>query len=358
MSSFQFKHVHIESFGLNTPPHEVTSAEIEDRLAPLYQAMGVPFGTLERLSGIHARRFYDRDVSPSMASIPAAMQALDGVGFDKDHIRSLFNCSVSRDHFEPATATKVHKALSLNQSAMVLDITNACLGFSNGLVLLGSLIESGMMKAGILVAGETMSGIVDTSATKLTSDLANGQMPTREQILKNLPSFTLGSGAVAMVLAHESIATKPHKLLGAVSYSGTEFSDLCVGNADFCFYMEDDNFNPLMETDSPKLIANGAIIGSYVWKEMREKWGWSNDSFQTHISHQVGRQLGDKFFGTVGVDNKKEYSIYKQLGNQVSAALPTAFCMAVNDGVVKPGTSSLLTGFGGGLNSIFSAVQW
>ena len=163
---------------------------------------------------------------------------------------------------------------------------------------------------------------------------------------------------MAVVLAHESIATKPHKLLGAVSYSGTEFSDLCVGNADFCFYMDEDNFNPLMETDSPKLIANGAIIGSYVWKEMQSTWGWNNDSYNVHISHQVGRQLGDKFFGTVGVDNRKEFSIYNNYGNQVSAALPTAFCMAVESGVVKSGTTALLTGFGGGLNSIFSAVSW
>jgi 3-oxoacyl-[acyl-carrier-protein] synthase III len=358
MSSFQFKHVHIESFGINTPPHEVTSAEIEDKLAPLYKAMEVPFGTLERLSGIKSRRFYDRNVSPSMASIPAVAQALDGVGFDKDHIKTLFNCSVSRDHFEPATAAKIHKAMNLTQSGMVFDITNACLGFSNGLAILGNLIESGMIKAGVLVAGETMSGIVETSSAKLTSELAAGRMPTREQILKNLPSFTLGSGAVAYVLAHESIATKPHKLLGTVSYSGTEFADLCVGNADFCFYMEDDNFNPLMETDSPKLIANGAIIGSYVWKEMQEAWGWNNDNYQVHVSHQVGRQLGDKFFATVGVDNSKEFSIYSSLGNQVSAALPTAFAMGVEAGKITPGTTSLLTGFGGGLNSIFSAVQW
>jgi 3-oxoacyl-[acyl-carrier-protein] synthase III len=355
MATFKFNTVHIESFGINNPPHEVTSAELEDKLAPLYASMGVPIGTLERLSGIHARRFFDRTVSPSQAAIPAALSALDQVGFDKQKIDAVFNCSVSRDHFEPATAAKIHKNLGLKSSGMVMDITNACLGFSNGLIALASLIESGAIKAGMLVAAETMSGIVERSIEKL-GDPKN--WPSREQLLRMLPSLTLGSGAVSMVLAHESVATKPHKVLSATSHSASEFAELCVGNADFCFYMDDEDFNPLMETDSPNLIANGALLGREVWKEMQETTGWSNSSFQTHVSHQVGKQLGDKFFNTVGVDNTKEFSIYKDLGNQVSCALPTAFAMAVDAGLIVPGSKALLTGFGGGLNSIFTAVAW
>jgi 3-oxoacyl-[acyl-carrier-protein] synthase-3 len=217
------------------------------------------------------------------------------------------------------------------------------------------MIDAGAIKAGILVAAETMSGIVEGSLAKL-SDPKN--WPSREQLLRMLPTLTLGSGAVAFVLCHESIATQPHKIIASTSHSASQHAELCVGNADYCFYMNEDEFNPLMETDSPTLIANGAILGGEVWREMQETVGWNNDSYQVHVSHQVGKQLGDKFFGTAGVDNSKEFSIYQNLGNQVSCALPTAFALAVEAGKVIKGTSALLTGFGGGLNSIFTAVKW
>lgn len=354
MSVFNFKHVHIESFAVNLPPIEVSSAQLEDRLAPLYEKLEIPFGTLERLSGIKSRHFWEPTVTPSQAGAVAAQKAMDQIGFSRENIGAVFNCSVTRDHFEPATGVLVHKALGLPESAMALDITNACVGFSNGFVLLGNMIESGLIKAGVLVSGETVSRIIDTSITKmLQSETIN-----REELLKLLPTFTLGSGAVAMVLCHESIATKPHKILGGVTRSASEFADLCVGNADFCYHMAEEDLNPLMHTDSPKLIGNGALIGKRAWEEMMPAFGWNRDSVDALISHQVGRQLGDAFFRTIGVDNSKEFTIYKKYGNQVSAALPTALVLAAEQGILKPNSHALLTAFGSGLNTIFTAVKW
>lgn len=354
MSVFQFKHVHIESIAVNLPPIEVTSAQLEDRLAPLYKRLSVPFGSLERLSGISTRYFWDMTVTPSQAATGAAKKAVEAIGFDRSHIASLINCSVTRDHFEPATAMLVHKALGLKSSSMAFDISNACLGISNGMMIMGNMIESGLIKAGVLTSGETISRIVETSIQKM---LASKDID-REQLLKLLPTFTLGSGAVSIVMCHESIATKPHKFLGGASQSASEFADLCVGNADFCYYMDEADMNPLMETDSPNLIGNGAIVGSHTWKEMQQAFGWDSNSYDVLVSHQVGRQLGDKFFNTVGIDNKKEFTIYQKYGNQVSAALPTTLALAVEQGVVKPGSTVLCTAFGSGLNSIFSAIKW
>jgi len=39
---------------------------------------------------------------------------------------------------EPASATLVHKALQLGADAAVFDISNACLGFLNGIVTLAT----------------------------------------------------------------------------------------------------------------------------------------------------------------------------------------------------------------------------
>lgn len=353
MLSFSFKHVCIESYSLELPPNQVSSAEMEDRLAPLYQKLQVPFGTLEKLSGIKSRNFYDRKVKPSQVATSVARQALDKVGFEREHVKALFNCSVSRDFFEPATAVLIHRNLGFAEDAMAMDITNACIGFSNGLILMANLIESGVLKAGLVVSGETLEYITDAS----TKCLVDENHIDREALLKMLPTFTLGSGAVAMVLCHESIATQKHHVIGSVARSASEHSDLCIGNADFCYHSNGD-LNPLMQTDSHPLMAAAAKLGARAWQDASKTLGWSRDDIDHIFCHQVGRQVNEGFYRTMGLPMEKEHTVYQRYGNMVSAALPSALITHANEGVLKTGEKVLLTAFGSGLNAIFTGLVW
>ena len=136
MSLFRFGHVVIESYATNIPDISLSSSEIEDRLAPLYDRLKIPLGTLERLSGIASRYIWGKEVLPSQPATAAAKLALEQSGLAIDSIGALLNCSVTRDYFEPATATIVHGNLGLKETTFALDITNACIGFSNGILFL------------------------------------------------------------------------------------------------------------------------------------------------------------------------------------------------------------------------------
>jgi 3-oxoacyl-[acyl-carrier-protein] synthase-3 len=163
MISFRFKHVRLESFGLNFPTTLLSSAEIEERIAPVYERLRIPVGTLERVSGVSTRGIWPTDVTPSSVATVAAREALERSGFRPDQIGALINCSVSRDFFEPATACLVHHALGIPEESLALDITNACIGFSDGLIMLSHLIEAGTVKAGIICSGENISKVVHTT---------------------------------------------------------------------------------------------------------------------------------------------------------------------------------------------------
>ncbi|NCZ53504.1 MAG: hypothetical protein EBY81_06385, partial [Verrucomicrobia bacterium] len=138
-------------------------------------------------------------------------------------IGALFNCSVSRDFFEPATACLVHHNLGIPEESLVLDITNACIGFSDGMIMLSHLIEAGTVKAGIICAGENVSKVVHTTCDQLLGD----PQVTREKILQMLPTLTLGCGAVAAVLCHDSILNGGHKFVGGVARSASQHHQLC-----------------------------------------------------------------------------------------------------------------------------------
>ena len=354
MLSVRFNHVCIESYAVEIPKNEVTSAEIEGRLAPLYQKLSVPSGTLERLSGVAKRCFFDFNESPSSIATRVARKAIERVGFDPNQIGTLFNCSVARDFFEPATAVIVHSNLKFSEEVMAMDITNACVGFSNGILLLANLIESGAVSAGVVVSAEHLGAITEATMARLLREGSS----SRSEFLGMLATFTLGSGAAAMVLCHEKLATRGHRLLGMVARSASEHNKLCMGNADFCFHQNRDLLNPLMETDSRKLLAAAAKLGQRAWKDASALLGWTVDDIDHIFCHQVGKQVNEDFYKTMGLPIQKEHTVYQKWGNLVSAALPSALISHAEEGVIKKGEKVMLLGFGSGLNAIFSGVVW
>ncbi len=54
-----------------------------------------------------------------------------------------------------------HSELGLPETCMNFDLGNACLGFVNGMDIVGNMIERGQIDYGILVNGETSRQITE-----------------------------------------------------------------------------------------------------------------------------------------------------------------------------------------------------
>jgi 3-oxoacyl-[acyl-carrier-protein] synthase III len=353
MVAFRFKHVCLESCAITVPPHIVTSAEIEDKLSAVYQELGIPFGTLERLTGIGSRHFWDLSERPSSLGTAVVRDAIESSGLDRKDIRALFSCSVTRDYFEPATGCIIHRNLEMSEDSIALDVSNACLGFMDGIFFLSNLIETGVVKAGVVVSAEHTRCIIENTF----QSVLQGKSLSRDQLLRMLPTFTIGSGAVAYVLCHESISQKKHRILGGATRSATQHCELCMGNVDY-HLVDGPPLGPVMETESSKLIAAAAVLGKQTWADCSEVLGWSKDDVDHVFCHQVGRQVNEAFYNTLGLDHSKEFIIYPTRGNLVSAALPTAFAVGIEGRKIAKGDSVALTGFGSGLNSLFLGIEW
>ncbi len=63
-----FRRVCLESFGYTLPDEVVTTAELERRLAPLYERLRLPEGRLELMTGIRERRFFPPGTRPSTSA--------------------------------------------------------------------------------------------------------------------------------------------------------------------------------------------------------------------------------------------------------------------------------------------------
>jgi len=208
-----FSDVCIESVVNLLPDKIVTSEQIEERLSPVYERLKLPYGRLELFSGIKERRFCEPGTLPSDIAARAGLKALEKAGISKESIGCLINSSVCRDFLEPATASVVHEKVGLSEKTMIFDVSNACLGFLNAMMIVANMIERRVLDAALVVAGENGRPLVESTIKFLLED----KTLTRKTIKNSFASLTIGSGAAAAVMVHSSISKTGHFLLGGDS---------------------------------------------------------------------------------------------------------------------------------------------
>ena len=165
----RYQNVFIEAFGYHLPENVVTSLDLEKRIAPLYEKLGYEPGRLEALSGIKERRMWPVGTRPSDVAAVAGQNVLDKIEFDKRKIGAVIHTGVCRDMMEPATAVFVHEKLGLDPHCAVFDISNACLGFVNGIFMAANMIELGQIESALIISGENSAPVYEDTIKKLTA---------------------------------------------------------------------------------------------------------------------------------------------------------------------------------------------
>src|SRR3546814_17859804 len=101
------QHVAIAGRAHIDAPRRLSSDEINARLKPTLDRLGIKTDVLKDIAGIHARRLWDEGMQASAAATLAGVKALADAGIDPDKVGLLVNPSVSRDYPDPSTASIV-----------------------------------------------------------------------------------------------------------------------------------------------------------------------------------------------------------------------------------------------------------
>jgi acyl-CoA:acyl-CoA alkyltransferase len=173
---------------------------------------------------------------------------------------------------------------------------------------------------------------------------------TRQEIKPFFANLTIGSGAVALLVCHRSIAPGGAALLGGVSEAATQYNTLCEGDS------AGDGLEML--TDSEELLIAGIEVAQRTWVRFKEELGWSESTPDRVICHQVGSMHRLKLFETLGLDLVRDFSTFPLFGNMGSVSLPFTLARAVEEGAVKAGDRVALLGIGSGLSSMMLGMQW
>lgn len=335
----KFKHVRLHAGGISEPANFLTSEQIELELADTYARLKLPHGRLELQTGIQRRGFWPKGTTPSSIATAAAEEALKG--FDRSQIGLLVHASVCRDFLEPATASVVHHHLKLSSNCQLFDLSNACLGVMSATLMASQLIESGVIKAALIVSGENSGPLL----LKTIEILKNDATLTRQSIKKYIASLTIGSAGVAWLLTHESLSPKGAKILGGVSLSDSSASTLCQGSGS----LEE----LVMETDSEALMISGVKLARETFLKYQAEFSFP----QKVIAHQVGATHRRAMNEALGLTQVPDFLTYPTYGNTGSAALPLTYLKAQSEGFFTSGEQVALTGIGSGLVSSMLSLE-
>ncbi len=346
----RFEHVRIAAVAHALPEQRVSSEELEERLAPVYERLKLRVGRLELMSGIRARRFWPPGTRPSAAAARAGELALARGGVARARIGCLIHGGVSRDFLEPATASVVHAALGLAPECLVFDLSNACLGVLDGMVVVAEQIERGALEAGLVVSGEDGRGLVEQTLATLLASRAD-ERALRAELKQAFASLTIGSGACAVLLARARGPADGPRLLGGLARAASEHVELCQGDREAAAA------GPTMSTDSEALLEAGVALAQRTFAAFLAELGWSRGDVQRVLTHQVGAAHRRLLFERLELDPALDFATFAELGNTGSAALPTAWSMAREAGHVRAGERVALLGIGSGLHCLMLGTE-
>ena len=323
-----YSRVCLHTIGYELPPRVISSDQIEERLSSLYERLRLPSGRLELMSGIKERRLWPQGTRPSEAATLAGRRVLENAGLDPGDIECLIFTSVSRDMMEPATASFVHDKLGLSPTALIFDISNACLGFLDGMVMLANMIELGQVANGLIVSGETAEDLLESTLVALQGDMTI----TRKGIKPAFASLTIGSGSVALYMRRAREGEDRPRLVHGAWRSNTRHSDLCHGG-------QRGGNTILMATDSEALLHRGVETALATWEKFSAKDGWQAREIDRFFCHQVGSAHAKLLFEKLGLPPGKNFETLQTLGNVGSVSAPITMAMAMEQGVFHSGQS-------------------
>ena len=318
------------------PKTIVKTSEMMDELQP--ERFGVSNTFIEDNVGVKQVRHAETEQKPSELAIPAAHKAIASAGIRSDEIGVIIFCGIDRDYTEPSTAHNIQKAIG--GRGFCFDVSNACLGFANGLLEAEMWVRAGRAKYALVCTGEKPSLVSKDwiEHIKRSDDLA--------VFKRKVGGLTVGdAGAAAVVGATESEAG----FKGFWFSSEGEYADLC--------YYSMDQGERVGEMVMNKISAVMLRSHKRLYAQSLSELNWNAHDIGVLIAHQVGRKPWQKCAEIFNVDLNKLTKTYDVLGNITSATFPVNLALGLENGIINTGQKCFGALAGSGLSVVHFGLQ-
>jgi 3-oxoacyl-[acyl-carrier-protein] synthase-3 len=291
-------------------------------------------------AGVVSRRV----AAPGETALDLSVRACEALVEESDmeisSVDAIAYCTQTPDYVMPGNAHLLHARLGLGDGVLAFDYNLACSGYVYGLAFADSFIESGLATEVLLVTADTYSRYInpgDRSARVL-----------------------FGDGAA---VTHVSAAAGGPRLAGAELRShGRDFEKFYVPAGGMRTPTAD-------ETKAESADRHGNVRSAEdIHMDGLGVWAFINSAVPDHVTgfldrraltvedvdlfvfHQASQMTLDSLAKALRLPSEKMYVRMAEVGNLVSASIPVALRMALDEERVGPGDRVLLCGFGVGLS--------
>jgi 3-oxoacyl-[acyl-carrier-protein] synthase-3 len=290
-------------------------------------------------TGIGARHVAAPGECASDLGVAAAERLFAEHDVDRSTIDYLLFCTQTPDYPLPTTACLIQERLKLPTSIGALDFNLGCSGYVYGLGLADGLIRGGSARRVLLITAETYSRYIDPEDRSLRTIFGDGAAATLVESAETatLSNFTYGTdGRGADTLFVTRGGARP------VEQALSPRTRQRWGSA---LYMDGPSLVYFTLEAIPKMI-----------DELLSREGLARDQVDLFIMHQATRLMLDKLRERLGVNEDRLPMVLEDCGNTVSSTIPIVIDRLRRQGLLRPGTRSLLVGFGVGLS--WAACLW
>lgn len=325
MAFLEIKNVEIVGLSADVPKQVVPTISTTDQ----YSAEDFVATT-----GIKEKRVDERFTTSDLC-VPAAERLIADLGWDKSEIGALVFVTQTADYIVPATACIIQNRLGLKRDCMAFDINLGCSGWVYGLSVLASLMQSGCIKKGLLLAGDArrhakeevdqLFGYAGTATALSYDDKAKPML---------FDLGTDGSGFDAII--------RP----GGGTRNQFDESSLKL---ELC---DDGRMRHMLQTrmKGMDVFAFGITTAPKSIKKLAKEFDIDLQSYDYYIFHQANLKMNETIRKKLKLDESKvPYSMYT-FGNTSSASIPLTIVTQLKGKVEDKETRFIAYGFGVGLS--------
>jgi 3-oxoacyl-[acyl-carrier-protein] synthase-3 len=333
MSKWRIKGIALKGVAACVPKNVVRTEDI-----PLFSGKE----ELERFItgvGIKRRRVVEDGVCASDLCYEAAEKLIAELGWNKNEIEALIFVSVTADYRSPMTSCILQDKLGLPQSCFTIDIPSACCGYLHGLTTIASIMASGSIKMGLLLAGDTayqMGSPEDKSRFPVFGDAGTASAFEYDETAADIISYAYADGR-----GHSAIIQPHSGFRHPVTPESFIMEDIAPGI----------RRAPVHDTlDGMEVFSFAISKAPKVLKEFLSDNSLDKDTdIDYFLIHQANLMIIERIIIKSKLDMSKVPLNISDFANTVCATIPMLMVTNINNDLKEKDLNLVLLAFGAGL---------
>src|SRR5437762_1451043 len=303
----------------------------------LHQRLGFDSNWIVKRTGILERRHVLPHQATSDLCHESAVRCITAAGVDKNDIDLLVLATFTPDMAFPSTACLVQDRLKLNCPA--IEIEAACAGFMYALITGAAYVVSGASDLALIIGGDCNSRVVNPNDLKtypLFGDGAGAVLLTRGRPDQGLLSYSMGAdGSGGDLLSRPACGSRlpptPELLAEGLHY---------------------------MHMDGRAVFRWAVAILCDTIQDVLAHSGLSAEQVDLYIPHQANIRIINASIDVLHIPRSRVFHNLERYGNTSAGSIPIALDEALDEGRLRPGQHTVLSGFGAGLAWGTAVMRW